>query len=56
MQKLLLISVIISSIVIPIRASRTNNAKQGLKRALLQMLLFDFFYLLLVMYVWSRLA
>ena len=56
MQKLLLISVIIASMVIPIRASRTNNARQGLKRALINMLIFDVVYLLMVMYLWSRLA
>ena len=54
MQKLILLSVIIMAMVIPIRATRHPNPKQGLKRALIQMVLFDFFYLFLLLYVWGR--
>jgi hypothetical protein len=56
MQKLLLLSVIIASIVIPIRATRVKNARQGLKRALIQMAIFDLFYLFLLIFVWGRLG
>lgn len=54
MQKLILLSVIIASLVIPIRASHAKNAEEGLKRALLQMAAFDLFYLFLLTYVYPH--
>ncbi|MEO7035148.1 MAG: hypothetical protein ABI548_14620 [Polyangiaceae bacterium] len=56
MQKLVLLSVIIASLVIPIRATHAKNAKQGLKKALVQMAIFNLIYLILVLYVYPRLG
>jgi hypothetical protein len=55
MKKLLLLSVIIATIVIPARAARMKNPRQGLKKALLQMVVFDLVYVFLVLFVWHRL-
>ena len=54
MQKLILLSVIIASIVIPIRASNAKNARAGLKKTLVQMAIFDLVYLILLIFVWGR--
>ena len=54
MQKLILLSVIIASIVIPIRATRAKNARLGLRKALIQMAVFNLFYLFLLIFVWNR--
>jgi Na+/H+ antiporter NhaA len=54
MQKLVLLSVIIASLVIPIRATNAKNPVKGLKRALGQMVVFGLIYLFLLMYVWAR--
>jgi hypothetical protein len=54
MQKLILLSVIVASIVIPVRATREKNARAGLKKALLQMAIFNLVYLFLLIFVWGR--
>ena len=55
MKKLVLLSVIIASIVIPVRASRSPDPRAGLKRTLKGIMLFNVVYLFLLLYVWHRL-
>jgi len=54
-QKLVLMSVILASIIIPARAARVKNAKVALKQVLLQTALFNLFYLFMLVYVVGRL-
>ena len=56
MSKLILFSIIIASIAIPARAARTPNAREGFKKMLIQMAIFELIYLLLVTLVWVRLG
>lgn len=55
MKKFLLLSVIIASIVIPARAARLENAREGLKKTLVQIAIFDVVYMILITQVWGRL-
>jgi hypothetical protein len=55
LKKLILLSVIIASIALPARAARLKNPKQGLKKALIQVLIFDAIYVVLLTQVWFRL-
>jgi hypothetical protein len=55
MKKLVLLSVIILSIAIPTRASKHPNARAGLKKVLVSMLVVDALYLFALMYIWPRL-
>ena len=54
-QKLVLMSVIIASIVIPARAARMKNPAEGLKKALKQIAIFNLVYLFMLVYVVGRL-
>ena len=54
MKKLILLSVIIASIAFPARMARLKDGRAGLKKALLQMLVFEFIYVILVTQVWFR--
>jgi len=54
MNKLILLSVIIASIVIPVRAAKAKNPQAGLKKALLQVAAFNVIYLLALIFVWGR--
>lgn len=56
MKKLILLSVIIAAIALPARAARAKNARVGLRRALIQVAIFNFIYLILVTMVWFKLA
>jgi hypothetical protein len=53
--KLILISILIMSIVIPARAAAAKNPREGFKKALWQMTLFNLFYALAVTYIYPRL-
>lgn len=55
MKKLILLSVVLASIAIPARVARLKNGQAALRKALLQMLLFDVIYVVLLLYVWPRL-
>ena len=55
MQKLVLMSVIIASIVIPARAARMKNAQQGLKKVIKQITIFNLVYLFMLLFVVGRL-
>jgi len=54
-KKLILLSVIFASIAIPARAARMKDGRAGLKKALVQMAIFDAVYLILLTQVWGRL-
>lgn len=56
MKKLILLSVIIASVVLPARAARAKSGKEGLKKVLIQIAIFDVIYVVLVTQVWTRLA
>ncbi|MEO6238917.1 MAG: hypothetical protein ABIQ52_18125 [Vicinamibacterales bacterium] len=54
MAKLLLLSIVILLIAIPILASRDRNPRRGLKRALLWMLAFNLFYVVIVRFIYPH--
>ena len=54
MKKLLLLSIIIASILIPARAARLKNPQRALKKVLVQMAVFEVVYIFLVLVVWGR--
>ena len=55
MKKLLLLSVIIASIVIPARAAKIKNPRLALKKTLVQMAIADAIYACFLIFVWHRL-
>lgn len=55
MQKLVLMSVIFASIIIPARAARMKNPQAGLKKVFVQVALYNLFYVFLLLYVVGRL-
>ena len=56
LKKLILLSVIIASVVVPARAARAKDGKKGLKKVLIQMAIFEIVYVFLVTQVWFRMA
>jgi hypothetical protein len=56
LKKLILLSIIIASIAIPARAARMKNPREGLRKMLIQMAIFEVIYLLLITQVWVRLS
>jgi hypothetical protein len=54
-QKLTLMSVIFAAIIIAARAARLKNPQAGLKKALVQVVIYNLFYVFLLMYVVGRL-
>jgi hypothetical protein len=53
--KLLLISILFMSIIIPARAAVAKDPRRGLKKALINMVLFNLFYVLALTYLYPRL-
>jgi hypothetical protein len=53
---LLLLSVVVSTLVFPLLASRDPNPKRGLKRALLAVVLFNLLYVIVLRLVYLELA
>ena len=53
--KLILISILFMSIIIPARAATSKDPRRGLKKALLHMTLFNLFYVLAVTFLYPRL-
>ena len=51
-QKLVLFSVVLASIIIPLWAARTPSAHRGLKRAVLVVAMFNLLYLLVLKYLY----
>jgi hypothetical protein len=56
MQKLLLLSTVISLVALPIIASRDPNPKRAMKKALVWLVAFNFFYLFAVRVIYPRLG
>ncbi|MDF3070905.1 MAG: hypothetical protein K0R38_6506 [Polyangiaceae bacterium] len=56
LKKLILLSVIIASVVVPARAARAKNGRKGLKKVLIQMAIFEIAYVFLLTQVWFRMA
>lgn len=55
MQKLLLMSVLIATIVLPVRASRMKSPRLGFKKFVVQMLMYEAFYVFAVRFVYPHL-
>ncbi|HET9959351.1 MAG TPA: hypothetical protein VFQ61_32900 [Polyangiaceae bacterium] len=53
--KLVLLSILIMSIVIPARAAMTKDPERGLRKALKQMAIFNLLYVLAVTFLYPRL-
>ncbi len=55
MQKFLLMSILIATVVIPMIAASDRSAIRGFRRAVVWMAAFNLFYLFAIVYVWPRL-
>ncbi len=55
MEKLLLLSVLISLVTLPIWAARDRNGKRGLKRALFWVAAYNVFYMAALRFLYPRL-
>jgi hypothetical protein len=55
MKTLMLLSVILASIGLPARGAMAKNPKQGLKKTLVNMMVFNAIYLFGLMYLYARL-
>jgi len=53
-SKLILASAVIAMFVVPIYASKQKNAKKGLNRVFIQMLVIEFLYLFALRFLWGR--
>jgi hypothetical protein len=51
----LLFSILVATVVIPARAAREANARRGLRKAVINMLVFSFFWVLALAYEYPRL-
>lgn len=56
MHKFLLMSVLLATAIIPALASRDPGAKRGLDRTIVGMVIFNFVYLLAVVFVYPRIC
>ena len=54
MSKLILASAVIAMFVLPIQASKDKNGRKGLRKVVIQMLVFEVFYLLALRFLWSQ--
>lgn len=54
MSKLILLSIVIAMIVIPARAARHPDPREGLRRTIVQMLIFEAVYAVSLIYLWGR--
>jgi hypothetical protein len=55
MKKALLVSVLLAAVIIPIQAAKLKNPRVGLKRMIVQVMIFNLFYVFAVLFVWGRL-
>ncbi len=53
--KMVLISILFLSIIIPARAAQAKDPRKGLKKALIQMAVFNLIYVLALTYLYPRL-
>jgi hypothetical protein len=54
MGKVILLSVVIATVVLPMRAARDPQPARGLRRAVLWLVLFNVFYMLALIHVMPR--
>jgi hypothetical protein len=54
MGKLILMSVLIATVAIPARLSREKNARKAFRKAMLYVVVFNFIYLLCLLFVVGR--
>ena len=54
MAKLILISILIATIAIPMRAAAIQKPKRAFRKLLLWSLVFNFTYMILLLYVYPR--
>jgi hypothetical protein len=55
MQKLILVSILVASVLVPLWAAKEPNARRGLKKALFAMLVVEMVYLAAVLIIYPRL-
>jgi hypothetical protein len=55
MQKLVLLSVLFATIIIPMQVSKEKNPVLGLKKAIVYMFFFNIVYMMLLLFVFPRL-
>jgi hypothetical protein len=55
-QKLLLISILFATLILPIRAARHSHPVKGLRKAILYAVAFNAFYALAILYLYPRLS
>jgi hypothetical protein len=53
MKKFLLMSVIYSTLILPILAARERNPVRGVKKAVAMFVAYNFFYAFLVLVIWT---
>ena len=56
MKKFLLMSVLYALIILPSLAAQERNAERGVKRAVLAFVAYNFFYVFLVLVVWTAMG
>jgi hypothetical protein len=55
MEKLLLLSVVVMTVVIPLHAARMRDDKKGLRRALARFFAYNLVYWVAVIFIWFTL-
>jgi hypothetical protein len=55
MGKLVLVSIVIATVVLPFRAASQASPTRALRRALISMFVFNVVYLIAILYVYPRL-
>jgi hypothetical protein len=55
-QKLLLISILFATLMLPIRAARHPNPVKGLRRAILYAVVFNALYAIAILFLYPRLS
>jgi hypothetical protein len=53
-SKFLLISILVASIAVPARAARTKDPRAALKKAVVNVLIFNAIYWFFLMFLWGR--
>ena len=56
MHKFLLLTMLLATAMIPLLASRDSGARRGLERTVVSLFVFDFVYLLALMFIYPRIC
>jgi hypothetical protein len=54
MAQAILLSLLVATIALPVRAAREKNPRKGLRRAIVSVAVFNAIYLLLLIFVYGR--